>query len=126
MSHESINSATGLMFDMIEHLDRHGRRLGNDNVDKIAGHITKANTALSLATKEHNKSPGSPSAIMALGHVKDHLTEAAKAFDVRDAMGQRVDLELPTQILQAQMGEPQHEFVSKYTNESNEGRKNGS
>jgi hypothetical protein len=41
-------------------------------------------------------------------------------------MGQRVDYPLSTQILQAQMGEQQKEFVSNYANDINEGRKNGS
>ena len=126
MSHPSFNQAHELISHMVEYAETHGNGLGFDNVKKISGHLSNAFKALSSAQTAHNTPGGQTAAMLELSDVGHHINQAAKAFDIRDEMGQRVDYPLSTQILQAQMGEQQQEFVHNYANDINEGRKNGS
>jgi hypothetical protein len=124
--HPSFQQAHETIFHMMEYANEHRHGLGYANVDKINGHLGSALKALSSATKVHNTPGGQTAAMLELSDVGHHVNQAAKAFDIRDEMGQRVDYPLSTQILQAQMGEQQKEFVHNYANDINEGRKNGS
>jgi len=126
MSHPSFNDAHKLISHMIEYADTHRHGLGYDNIDKISGHLGNALKALTSAQTAHKTFGGQTAAMLELSDVGHHINQAAKAFDIRDEMGQRVDYPLSTQILQAQMGEQQKEFVDNYANDINEGRKNGS
>jgi len=126
MSHPSFNDAHELISHMIEYADSNRHGLGYDNVDKINVHLGNALKGLTNAQKAHNTPGGQTAAMLELSDVGHHINQAAKAFDIRDEMGQRVDYPLTTQILQAQMGEQQKEFVHNYANDINEGRKNGS
>jgi hypothetical protein len=125
MSHPSFDKAADLYFHMLDYASEHGRNLGHENVQNITGHLKNAMSAIEAGKAEHNKQPYSASAMLELTDAGHHLNQAAKSFDIRDDMGQRVDYPLTTDILQAQMGEHQHEFVSDFANDMNKGRNNG-
>lgn len=125
MTHPAFTQAHNLLWHMVDYANIHGRNLGFDNVDKITGHLRNAMNALQSADTQHKTQPFSTSAMLELHDAGHHLNQAAKAFDIRDEMGQRIDYPLTTEILQAQLGKQQKEFVDNYTNDMNEGRKNG-
>jgi hypothetical protein len=124
LDHPAISKAHNIILDMIEHVDNHAYAMGPDNAEKISGHLGRAIRSLTNARKFHKNNDGN-SAMLELKNTGDHINQAAKAFDIRDAMGQRVDLDLPAQVMQLQLGEPQQEFTTEYQNHINEGRNNG-
>ena len=122
--HPAMSKASHIIMDMIEHIDNYANGLGPDNAEKVGGHLGLAIKSLTNAQKLHQKNDTN-SAMLELKNTGDHICQAAKEFDMRDEMGQRVDLEVPAQILQLQLGKPQKEFTDEYLNHINEGRNNG-
>lgn len=123
--HPAMSKAANIILDMIEHIDNHAHELGPDNAEKVGGHLQLALKSMNNANKLHENNDTN-SAMLELKNTGDHIEQAAKAFDMRDAMGQRVDIkDIPAQILQLQLGGPQNSFTTEYLNHINEGRKNG-